>query len=369
MQLPTAPNAEVIRMMLKTKWMPLVAVIVLVAAGVWAWRNSLDTGPGEGFVSGNGRIEATEVNVATRLGGTIREILVNEGDFVQAGQVLVRMQIDSLNAQAREARAMHQQAITSVAQAQAQVAAQQGNQAVAQAQVVQRQSELEAAQLRLSRSESLAQGGASSRQELDDNRTSVRNAQAALEAGNAQVTAAIAAVQAAEASRVGAEAAVKAASATIERIDADLADSELRAPRDGRVQFRLAQPGEVLGAGGRVLNMVDLSDVYMTFFVPNALAGRIAVGTEVRIVLDVAPQFVIPARVSFVASTAQFTPRTVETASEREKLMFRVRARIDEALLQSRLEQVKTGLPGVAWIRLDPGQDWPPQLSQLVQAQ
>jgi HlyD family secretion protein len=356
-------------MMLKKKLMPFLAVIVLVAAGFWGWQNSRSTGPGDGFVSGNGRIEATEVNVATRLGGTITAILVNEGDFVQAGQVLVRMQMDSLNAQAREARAVYQQALTSVAQAQAQVAAQQGNQAVARAQVVQRESELDAAQRRLTRSESLARGGASSVQELDDNRTNTRNAQAALDAAKAQVTAAEAAVRAAEASGVGAEATVKAASATIERIDADLADSELRAPRDGRVQFRLAQPGEVLGAGGRVLNMVDLSDVYMTFFVPNALAGRIAIGTEVRIVLDVAPQFVIPASVSFVASTAQFTPKTVETASEREKLMFRVRARIDEALLQSRLEQVKTGLPGVAWIRLDDQQPWPAQLSQLVQAQ
>ncbi len=94
------------------------------------------------------------------------------------------------------------------------------------------------------------------------------------------------------------------------------------------MQFRVAQPGEVLGAGGTVLNLVDLSDVYMTFFVPETVAGRVALGSEVRIVLDAAPQYVIPARVSYVASVAQFTPKTVETASERQKLMFRVRAQI-----------------------------------------
>ncbi|MDR2239400.1 MAG: HlyD family efflux transporter periplasmic adaptor subunit [Zoogloeaceae bacterium] len=351
----------------KKKWIPLLAAIVLIAAGIWVWKASQPAGPGEGFVSGNGRIEATEVDVATKQAGRVDELLVQEGDFVTVGQVLARMQIDTLNAQAREAQAMVQQALTSVAQAQAQVAARQGERAAAQAQVVQRESELDAARRRLTRSEILAKEGASSMQELDDDRARARNAQAAVDAASAQVAASDAAVRAAEASRVGAEASVKAAQATVERIHADLTDSELKAPRAGRIQFRLAQAGEVLGAGGKVLNLVDLSDVYMTFFVPESAAGRIALGAEVRIVLDVAPQIAIPARVSFVADTAQFTPKTVETASERQKLMFRVRARIDEALLKSRLDQVKTGLPGVAWIRLDDAQPWPPELSQLVQ--
>jgi nitroreductase len=124
--------------------------------------------------------------------------------------------------------------------------------------------------------------------------------------------------------------------------------------RDGRVQFRVVQPGEVVGAGARVLQLADLTDVYMTFFLPETVAGRVALGSEVRIVLDAAPNFVIPASVSFVASTAQFTPKTVETASERQKLMFRVRAQIPKELLVRHREQVKTGLPGVAWLRIDP---------------
>jgi HlyD family secretion protein len=101
----------------------------------------------------------------------------------------------------------------------------------------------------------------------------------------------------------------------------------------------------------------------MTFFLPETVAGRVALGSEVRLVLDAAPQFVIPAKVSFVASTAQFTPKTVETASERQKLMFRVRAQIDPALLQRHLAQVKTGLPGVAWLKLDANTPWPAQLT------
>ena len=203
-------------------------------------------------------------------------------------------------------------------------------------------------------------------QELDDDRARAQGAQAALAASQAQVAAARAAVEASQAQLIGTESSVVAASATIKRIEVDIDDSELRAPRDGRVQVRVAQPGEVLSAGGRVLNMIDLSDVYMTFFLPETAAGRVAIGSEARIILDAAPEYVIPANISFVASTAQFTPKTVETASERQKLMFRVRAQIPPALLRKHLEQVKTGLPGVAWVKLDADAAWPDELSIQV---
>lgn len=84
--------------------------------------------------------------------------------------------------------------------------------------------------------------------------------------------------------------------------------------------------------------------------------------------LDAAPQHVIPARISFVADVAQFTPKTVETASEREKLMFRLRAKIAPELLKKHIMKVKTGLPGVAYVKLDPALDWPERLrANLVQ--
>src|SRR5690606_18708870 len=142
----------------------------------------------------------------------------------------------------------------------------------------------------------------------------------------------------------------------------DIDDSALRSPRDGRVQYRVAQLGEVLPAGGRVLNLVDLGDVSMSFFLPTEAAGRVAIGAEARLVLDAAPEYVIPAQITYVADVAQFTPRTVETREEREKLMFRIKARIDPELLREHIEQVKTGLPGVAYVRLDSRLEWPPAL-------
>lgn len=340
----------------------LIALVVIAIAVWFGWRSLEDEGPGPGFASGNGRIEATEVDIAAKLAGRIEEILVKEGDFVQQGQPLARMQVTTLEAQLAEAQASHQEAIHAIAAAKAQIALRQSDVAAAQALVMQRQAELDAANLRLRRSTSLAGQGATSRQQLDDDRSLALSAEAGLTAARAQVVAAEAAVEAAEAQYVGAQSRARAAAATVARVEADIEDSVLRAPRNGRVQFLVAQAGEVLAPGGKVLNLVDLSDVYMTFFLPETLVGRLALGGEARIILDTAPQYVIPAEISFVSSTAQFTPKTVETATERQKLMFRVRARIPRELLEKYLEYVKTGLPGITWVKVDPDAAWPENL-------
>ena len=348
---------------LKNRLILLAVLAAVTAAGTYAWSTLRPQGPGEGFVSGNGRIEATEVDVAAKLGGRVQSILVKEGDFVTAGQPLAHMQIDTLQASHDEARARHQQAVAAVANAEAQVAVRESDRQAALALVAQRQSELDAAQRRLARSQTLVREGASSDQEVDDDRARERSLQAAVVASRAQAEAAQAAITAARTQVASARAAVTAAQATVARIKADIDDSALVAPRSGRVQYRIAQPGEVIGGGGKVLNLVDLSDVYMTFFLPETVAGQLALGSEVRIVLDAAPQLVIPARVSFVASTAQFTPKTVETASERQKMMFRVKAQIAPELLQKHVQLVKTGLPGMAWLKLDANAPWPAHLA------
>lgn len=343
-----------------------VLVLAAVVCGWFIWKALNPSGFGEHFVSGNGRIEATEIDISTKLAGRIDDILVHEGDFVEAGQRLANMQVQVLTAQRDEARAQHQQAVNTVMGAKAQVLVRQSDKLAAEAVVVQRQSEWDAMQRRLKRSEMLVKEGALSAQSYDDDRANERSAQATLKAAQAQVAAAQANIEAADAQVVGAQSAVTAALATIARVDADITDSQLVAPRAGRVQYRVAQPGEVLAAGGKVLNLVDLSDVYLTFFLPETVAGRVAIGSDVRLILDAAPQYVIPAKVSFVASTAQFTPKTVETASERQKLMFRVKAQIDRELLLQHLRVVKTGVPGVAWVKVDPEAQWPLELAVKV---
>jgi HlyD family secretion protein len=288
---------------LSKTWLFRIAIVAAVAVAVFvAWRSLQPEGLPDGFASSNGRIEATEIDVAAKIAGRVEEILADEGDFVRAGQILARMDTNVLEAQRREAEAQ-----------------------LAQAQI-------------------------------------------SIEAAEAQSAAAEAAIGSARSQIIDAQAAVEAAKATIQRIQADIGDSELRSPRDGRVQYRVAEPGEVLNAGGVVLNMVDLGDVYMTFFLPTEEAGRVPLGAEVRLVLDAVPQYALPAQATFVADVAQFTPKTVETAEERQKLMFRIRAQIDPGLLQKHLHQVKTGLPGMAYVRLDPEAEWPPELQNLPPA-
>ncbi|WP_038212578.1 HlyD family secretion protein [Xenophilus azovorans] len=350
----------------KSRLVAALALLALAAAGWYAWQRHVANGNDGAFLNSNGRIEATEIDVATKLAGRVDNILVDEGAFVKAGQVLAAMQVQTLEAQLREARAQRLQAVNAVASAQAQTAMRRSDKAALTAQVRRAEADLDAARRRLARSETLAKAGATALQTLDDDRAHAFGAEAALAAARAQAASADAAITAAQAQVVSAQSQVEAVEATLERIQAEIDDSQLKAPRDGRVQFRVAQPGEVLAAGGRVLNLIDLSDVYMTFFLPTEAAGRLALGAEARIVLDAAPDYVIPARISFIASAAQFTPKTVETASERQKLMFRVRAQIDRELLRKHLEHVKTGLPGEAWVRLDPSREWPARLALRV---
>ncbi len=342
----------------------LILILACVGGGIWFYLKP-DAGNPD-ILKGNGRIEATEIDIATKLAGRLEEVLVNEGDFVSEGQVLAKIQVVSLKAQLAEAQAQQRQAVSAVVTAEAQVVARRSDKLAAEAAVAQRDSELVAANQRLDRSENLSAGGAVAKQILDDDRAKANSSVAAISAAKAQVAAVEAAIKAAEAEVSGAKSMVEAALASIARIESDIDDCTLRSPRNGRVQYRIAQVGEVLGVGGKVLNLVDLADVYMTFFLPETVAGRVAIGSEVRLVIDAAPGRVIPAKVSYVASVAQFTPKTVETESERQKLMFRVKAQIDPALLQKHLQQVKTGLPGIAYLNIGDPSGWPADLSVNV---
>jgi HlyD family secretion protein len=112
--------------------------------------------------------------------------------------------------------------------------------------------------------------------------------------------------------------------------------------------------------------MLDTSYVYMDIYLPTADAGRVRLGAEALITIDAIPNVAIPAKVTFLATEAQFTPKAVETKTERDKLMFRVKVRIDEALLRAHLDSVRTGLPGVAYVRLDPAVPWPQWLPAKI---
>ncbi|MCV3766194.1 HlyD family secretion protein [Rhizobium sp. TRM95796] len=342
----------------------LIAAALAAGFGYYGYKTYAGDGLPDGVAAGNGRIEAVEIDVAAKSAGRVASLEVKEGDFVHLDQILARIDTQQLEAQKRQAEADLRRAVIGVDTAKSQVQQRLAEKRAYEATVAQRQAQLDAAAKRLVRSEKLTQTNTVALQVLDDDRATAAGARAALAAAEASVAAADAAIGAARALVVDAEAAVDAGRAAIDSVDTQIRDGVLKAPRDGRVQYVVAEPGEVVASGGRVVNMVDLTDVYMTFFLPSELAGKLALGAEARLVLDAAPQYVIPATVSFVSDVAQFTPKTVETEEERQKLMFRVRAHISPDLLRKYISYVKTGLPGVAYVRLDRTVAWPADLDK-----
>lgn len=313
----------------------LIALLALLGFAAWTVLFKPSGLPPEGFARGNGRIEADLVDISPRLAGRVAEIKVREGDRVQPGDVLAVMDTAELKSQLMRAEA-------AVASAEAAVG-------VAAAQVVEAEAKLALARSEQARAETLSTRDMLSHQDLDIRRTETQVAEAALAATKANLRARQRAVDA--------EAAARA------EIAARIADSTLYAQGAGRVLYRLAQPGEILGNGGKLLTLVSLENIYMEFFLPATEAPRVRLGDEARIVPDIMPTAAVPAVVSFVSPQAQFTPKQVETVTERESLMFRIRVSIPPELAAARMDQVKTGVRGVAWVRLagDDGNlpDWP----------
>jgi HlyD family secretion protein len=219
---------------------------------------------------------------------------------------------------------------------------------VAQAQIAVKQADYDYAAKQDVRSAALVPRGAVSQREAEMDH-------AAALASKSQVVGA-------QASEVQARQQIDAATATADRLRAEINDSTLVAPMRGRVETRLAEPGEVLPQGGRVYSVNDLSDVYMYIFMPSDVSGRVPLGSEARIVLDAAPQYPIRAFVSFVSPMAQFTPKTVETAEERHNLTFRMKLQIPPDRLRQFEPLVKTGLPGMGYVRWAQDKDWPANL-------
>ena len=314
----------------------LAAGVAAAAVPAWNWWQGRQAGPPAGLVSANGRIESDQVDVAARSAGRLTQVLVREGDLVEADQVVAQISVAELNAH----RAKYA----------ADLAMEQATMLQAKATVAQRRAELTLKEANLKSATPLARSGAISGQALDEAQSERDAARAVLEAAQTYLTAR--------------ERSIDSAKALVAQTDTQIADATLKSPVRGRVLYRLANPGEVLAAGGKVLTIVDLSRVYMEIFVPAQQASRIALGSQARIQLD-AVDFAVPAKVSFVSPDAQFTPKSVETRSERDKLVFRVRLRVPQSLIDRHVDQVKTGVRGTGYVRLDPNPlAWPESLQK-----
>jgi HlyD family secretion protein len=324
------------------KWLIIAGLAVAVVAFVGvrrflAWRSRLPAG----LASGNGRIESTQVDVAAKLPLRVKEILVSEGDLVQPGQVVVRMDTVTLDAELAEARAAQAAAVEKLA--------------AARASIVKKRGEIELARIEKSRSGRLVAERAGSQRELDVRTMTLKTTKAGLAEEEAHLEVALREVQ--------------VAAANVQKAQSRIDDATLRSPVVGRVLYRLAEPGEVLAAGGKALTLTNLQDVYMEIFLPSKEAAALRIGSEARFTVDFQPRRVGPGFVSFVSPEAQFTPKEVETKSEREKLMFRVKIQVPPALAARYVERIKTGVRGVGYVKVRDDARWPDWLEKgLVRA-
>jgi HlyD family secretion protein len=319
-------------------WLLLLAAIAFGGYTVYQkWYAGQEKLP-PGIASGNGRVEAKLVDVAAKEPLRIKEILVDEGKLVEKGQVVARLDTATLDAELAEA-------VSSVATAQ-----QRGE--ITKSTIAKKKSESEFAEVNYQRATALIKEKTISQEEFDRYITAVKVSRAAvleeegkLKAFNQEV---------------------ETAKANVARIQSRIDDATLKSPVRGRVLYRLAEVGEVLGAGGKVLTLVNLEDVYMEIFLPAADASRLAIGAEARITSDHRPGKAAAGYVSFVSPEAQFTPKQVETKSERDKLMFRVKIQVPAEIVSAYIEQIKTGVRGMGYVKVDPNAVWPDWLQDLV---
>ena len=315
----------------------LIALLLMIGAGAgigWLWWQQHQSRLPPGIAYGNGRLESDEIDIDTKFAGRIAKLFVDEGDMVAAGQVVAMMDTRDLQASLKKSEALASQAQRALDEA--------------KANLVQQQTQVTLAQQELDRTSALVPKGFATVELLDQRRQ--------------QMNAAVAAQNAATHKVAEAQHALDAATHDVELYRVNILDNSLVTPKEGRIQYRVANVGEVLPAGGKVFTMLDTSYVYIDVYLPTVDAGRVRLGSEARIVLDAYPAHVIPAKVVFIANQAQFTPKTVETKDERDKLMFRIRVRIDPERLRGRAELVRSGLPGMAYLRTNPSMAWPAKL-------
>ncbi len=313
--------------------MLLAAGAVVIVGGGLGYRYYLSTQRAlpAGILQGNGRIEADEIQIAAKYPGRIAAIDFQEGDLVKAGQVLAKM--DTRESEAAERAAA------------AQVAARLKDSDAARSAIGQRQAAVELAISELNRAVTLAAKDAVSQQRVEQLTAARKSSEDALAAAKSQAA--------------SADAAIAAAKSEDERLLQVVAEGTLTAPKTGRILYKLADGGETLPAGGSVATLLDLTNVYMTLFLPSNEAAKVALRASGRILLDANPNRAVPGSVSYISPQAQFTPKQVEVLSERERMMYRVKIQIPDPLIQKFIDYIKTGVTGVGYVKADPNAQWP----------
>ncbi len=302
----------------------LIPIAALVVLALVLRFTVFRGGPGAGVITASGSVEATEAQLGFQVPGRIDTVAVDEGDRVRAGQMLARLDVTEL--QARRAQAAAQLDAARAFLSELQTGSRSEDVASARSAAGAASDRFNDAQRDLARTRQLFEGGAVSQEAMD-------KAQTAFDLARAQRDQAAQARQLVEQGprpeRITAQrAAVAQAEATVRQLDATLANAAVRAPFDGVITVKDRETGEVVGAGAPVLTVTNLADRWVRIYVREDRIGAVHLGEAATITADTYPGKRYTGEVSYIASQAEFTPRTVQTAEERVKLVYAVKVRI-----------------------------------------
>jgi HlyD family secretion protein len=299
-------------------------VVVLAVVAVAAWLILRNGSAADGGVTASGTVEATDADLGFQIAGRVLEIGAEEGDAVAAGTELARLETRELDAALEGARAQLEAAEARLVELERGSRPQEV--VTAEAAVRAATARADEARLERDRTATLFEGGAISRRALDRAESALELAVAAL----AQAEEQLALVKEGPRSEtIRAQRAVVAQGrANVARAEATLANAVIVAPFDGIVTVRHREPGEAVTPGAPVVTLLAPDDRWVRIYVREDQIGRVQLGLHAEIVSDTYPGRVYPGEVTFIGSEAEFTPRNVQTAEERTKLVYPVRVRI-----------------------------------------
>jgi HlyD family secretion protein len=311
-----------------------IALVVLVLVG-WALLRRNDDA--DGFIAASGTIEGTEADLGFQVGGRVAEVSVREGDAVRAGEILARL--DQVELQARRAAALAQAQAARALLAELERGARPEELRQSQSSVAAAERRMQESESVLARTRRLYEGGAVSREAFDQAETAHTVARAQYQQTREQLTLVNTGprIERIEAQR----AVVRQADAAVAQVEATIDNALIRAPFSGVVTVRHREPGESTGAGAPVLTVMNTSDRWVRIYVREDQVGRVSIGKLARITSDSHPGKSFNGRVTFIASEAEFTPRNVQTAQERVKLVYAVKV----AIVGDAAMHLKPGVP------------------------
>jgi HlyD family secretion protein len=303
----------------------LAALVIAGAGGGYWWHKQREARNGEFLLHGN--VEVRQVNLGFKVAGRIDHLNVDEGDVIQAGQVLASLEKIYFEESLAQMRAQRDQAAANYEKMQA------GNRpeeiAQAKASVAERDATLTNARITRNRAEQLLKTPAGNQKTFDDAAAAERQAEAQLNYAR----------QAFHLQEIGfrkedielAKAQLGEREATLKTVERQLADASLVAPGGGTVLSRVREVGAIVGAGETIYVVSLTSPVWVRAYVAEPDLGRIRPGMTVTVHTDTPGGKVYHGRIGFISSTAEFTPKTVETAELRTALVYRTRIVVNDS--------------------------------------